>query len=691
MEIKSQLASLPFPVSMAATIIIITFTATVTVSQDDSSDDFDQCKPFSCRGLNVSFSFPFSPSDGFASRPLGCGLPGYQIACDPSSGAAVLQLGGRLYRVKYVMPAQQPGDENLITVVDDLMVGDLGSGSCGSLQDLSIPAPSTAAVEPLNLPFFGFNLTLFKCSAAAAGLGDDVYLASFNCSDDDSVLYLSRKASRVSSPAPEAAPGGCGLVSVPVSSASLSLYMLVNGSVGDEPVLSDGLGLMGKDKSEERRRSVLVQVLGEGFPLQWGTSSACDNCRKSGGRCGYDFGSTNVVCLCRGGCHPSAPKNNSSKEWKLIVGVASGASCVVLAVILLTYKHKRKISPPSSNVKNAEQFIKDYRSTLLTNYSYSDIKKMASDFKHKLGEGGYGTVYKGKLKSDGRVIAVKLLNKSTSSSDDTMGHDFINEVTTIGTIHHANVIRLIGFCWDGSKRALLYEYMPNGSLGDLLSKDRNSLEPTSLLQIAIGVSHGIEYLHNGCSPRILHLDIKPQNVLLDQDFTPKISDFGLAKTYSRTQSAVSMTGARGTIGYAAPEIFMSSFGKASHKSDVYSYGMLVLEMVGMRKQEDPSSAASSEVYFPACIYDQITELEDKKLEGGQDIIMEEGRSISKKMVMVGLWCIQMNPRDRPSMTRVVEMLSGSVDAIEMPPEPCFAPPRLLCEQETRTRLHSQTS
>lgn len=317
---------------------------------------------------------------------------------------------------------------------------------------------------------------------------------------------------------------------------------------------------------------------------------------------------------------------------------------------------------------NAEQFIRTYQSTLLTKYSYKDVKKMTNTLKERLGEGGYGTVYKGRL-PDGRPIAVKMLDKSSNNSQE-----FINEVATIGTIHHVNIIRLLGFCLEGSKRALIYEYMPNGSLGDLLHKEgpNLSLAMERLLEIAIGVALGIEYLHKGCASRILHLDIKPHNVLLDENFNPKISDFGLAKIYSRNRSFITMTGARGTIGFIAPEIFMRNLGNPSRKSDVYSFGMLLLEMVGGRKHEEVKGTASSESYFPGWIYDEINE--ERAQEFGD--LVEEEVAVSRKMVMVGLWCIQINPKDRPSMTQVLEMLMGSSKSIPMPPKPqFFSPPR----------------
>ncbi|KAK9105794.1 hypothetical protein Scep_022638 [Stephania cephalantha] len=342
-----------------------------------------------------------------------------------------------------------------------------------------------------------------------------------------------------------------------------------------------------------------------------------------------------------------------------------------------------------------QKFMENYSSNLTTGYSYSNIKKMTKSFKHKIGEGGYGTVFKGIL-PNGRLVAVKMLEKSKEN-----GQDFINEVATIGIIHHVNIIRLLGYCCEGSKRALVYEYMPNGSLGNLLQKENSrslshSLGWKKLLQIVKGIAYGIEYLHHGCDSRILHLDIKPHNILLDNDFVPKISDFGLAKLYSRADSVVQLTGgARGTIGYIAPEIFLSNLGGASHKSDVYSFGMLLLEILGLKSQNHQvtsvqnttttsSTSSTSRSYFPGWVYEKLVQERDNPHHHQQqlqqhDIVATEevDARISRKFIIVALWCIQMQPNKRPSMTRVVEMLSAeNVEGIEIPPKPFFcSPPR----------------
>ena len=289
---------------------------------------------------------------------------------------------------------------------------------------------------------------------------------------------------------------------------------------------------------------------------------------------------------------------------------------IVAVCIIICYLRREQLSKEfifrkttRKNDENIKEFILNYGSLAPRQYSYSEIKKMTNSFINKLGQGGYGGVYKGKL-PDGKLVAVKVLSESKGN-----GEDFINEVASISRTSHVNIVTLLGFCYEKNKQALIYEFMPNGSLDKFIYHRESSakncrLEWKTLYQIAVDIARGLEYLHRGCSTRILHFDIKPQNILLDEDFIPKISDFGLAKLCQRKDSIVSMLGMRGTAGYIAPEVFSRNFGGVSHKSDVYSYGMLVLEMVGGRKNFDVGMSNSSETYFPDWIY--------KDLELGMD-------------------------------------------------------------------------
>jgi serine/threonine protein kinase len=328
-------------------------------------------------------------------------------------------------------------------------------------------------------------------------------------------------------------------------------------------------------------------------------------------------------------------------------------------IAFLIYKWRRR---HLSMYGVVEEFLQSHNNLMPIRYSYSEIKKITKSFKEKLGEGGFGTVFKGTLQS-GRFVAIKMLGKSKAN-----GQDFISEVATIGRIHHVNVVQLIGFCVEGSKRALVYEFMPNSSLNKyiFLSEVRTLLSYDQMFDIALGVARGIEYLHQGCDMQILHFDIKPHNILLDENFTPKVSDFGLAKLYPVNNSIVSLTAARGTLGYMAPELFYKNIGGVSYKADVYSFGMLLMEMTGRRKNVNAFAEHSSQIYFPTWVYDQLQNGNDVEL---LEDTTEEEKKMGKKMIIVALWCIQMKPNDRPSMNKVVQMLEGKVECLQMPSKP----------------------
>ncbi|ESW13189.1 hypothetical protein PHAVU_008G175100 [Phaseolus vulgaris] len=331
---------------------------------------------------------------------------------------------------------------------------------------------------------------------------------------------------------------------------------------------------------------------------------------------------------------------------------------VTLLIVLMVYKWRKR---HLSIYENIENYL-EHNNLMPIRYSYKEIKKMMKGFKEKLGEGGYGSVFKGKL-SSGSCVAIKMLSKTKGR-----GHDFISEVATIGRIHHQNVVQLIGFCVEGSRHALVYEFMSNGSLDKIIFSKDKSIEfgYDKIYNIAIGVARGIAYLHHGCEMQILHFDIKPHNILLDDKFIPKVSDFGLAKLYPIDNSIVTMTTVGGTIGYMAPELFYKNIGRISYKSDVYSFGMLLMEMASRRKNLNSHVEHSSQIYFPSWIYDYIREEKDIEMEEMGNFTEEE-KKIVKKMIIVAFWCIQMNPDDRPSMNKVVEMLEGDIEKLKIPP------------------------
>ncbi|XP_027074178.1 rust resistance kinase Lr10-like isoform X2 [Coffea arabica] len=362
---------------------------------------------------------------------------------------------------------------------------------------------------------------------------------------------------------------------------------------------------------------------------------------------------------------PWLPQGRISDAIRFYLNAAIKVIGIILLFAFLLYRYRRR---HSSRYHTIEDFLQANNSLMPIRYSYKEIKTMTKNFEEKLGEGGYGLVYKGKLCSGG-AVAVKMLNKSKAN-----GQEFINEVATIGRIHHVNVVRLVGFCVTASKHALVYDYMPNGSLDKLIFSNCQNSPPLSwkqVCEIAKGVARGIEYLHQGCDMQILHFDIKPHNVLLDENFVPKVSDFGLAKLYPMQKSIATLTAARGTLGYMAPELFYKKIGRVSHKTDVYSYGMLLMEMAGRRRNVDAHAEHSSQIYFPSWIYDKFNQVEEMEIE---DHATEEEKAITRKLILIVLWCIQMTPEDRPSMREVLEMLEGDARGLKLPPKPLFYSP-----------------
>ncbi|XP_051138368.1 rust resistance kinase Lr10-like [Andrographis paniculata] len=315
--------------------------------------------------------------------------------------------------------------------------------------------------------------------------------------------------------------------------------------------------------------------------------------------------------------------------------------------------------------KNIEKFLQDQRNFAPIKYSYSDVKKMTNNFNQKLGEGSYGIVYKGKLQS-GLFVAVKMVNEFISGDEE-----FINEVGTIGRIHHVNVVQLVGFCVERSKYALVYEFLPNGSLDRYIFNEQSlgvlALTFKNVFEIALGVARGIDYLHHGCDMQILHFDIKPHNILLDENFNPKISDFGLARLCPANESFINLTDARGTMGYMAPEMFYRNMGGISYKADIYSFGMMLIEMVSRRKIMNLNVEGTTQLHFPLWIYDQLRD--------GKEIEMtnttEEERKMMKKIMIIASWCIQMKPSDRLPMNKVVRMFESEFEP-RMPPKPFLA-------------------
>ncbi|KAK3431115.1 hypothetical protein EUGRSUZ_E02843 [Eucalyptus grandis] len=317
-------------------------------------------------------------------------------------------------------------------------------------------------------------------------------------------------------------------------------------------------------------------------------------------------------------------------------------------------------------------------------FSLKQIKAATNDFDsaNKIGEGGFGAVYKGQL-NDGTVIAVKQLSSKSRQGN----REFLNEIGIISCLQHPNLVKLRGCCIEGDQLSLVYEYMENNSLARaLFGPDRHQLQldwPTRH-KICTGIAKGLAFLHEESRLKIVHRDIKATNVLLDRDLNPKISDFGLARLHDEEKTHIS-TKIAGTIGYMAPEYAL--WGKLTYKADVYSFGVVALEIVSGKSNN--SSLPSDDCFCLldwACRLQQtgnLMRLVDEKLE------TEVNEEEAKIMVKVALLCTNASPSLRPTMSEVVNMLEGKMAIPDVIPEPSTYYEDLRFKAMRDLREHSQ--
>ncbi|KAL3522558.1 hypothetical protein ACH5RR_015392 [Cinchona calisaya] len=338
----------------------------------------------------------------------------------------------------------------------------------------------------------------------------------------------------------------------------------------------------------------------------------------------------------------------SARQIRIIVGSVVAAVAVTTAIIGIWIVIRKKRTMDEDFDENIDQL-----SELPQRFSYQELKVATEDFTRKIGAGGFGSVYEGALGS-GEKIAVKCL--------DYLGRgkkEFLAEVKTIGSIHHINLVKLIGFCIHKQFKLLVYEFMSNGSLDRWIygkSSDQPTLDWQMRRKIIHDIAKGLAYLHEECRQTIIHLDIKPQNILLDAHLCAKISDFGLSKLIDRDESRV-MTTIRGTPGYMAPEWLSSCI---TEKADVYSFGIVVMEIVCGRKNLDRNESGELvhllTVFMKKAEEDRLIDMIDNCYNGMQQNVPE-----ILQMMRLALWCLQSDFIVRPSMSRVVQVIEGTSD------------------------------
>ncbi|XP_047172518.1 cold-responsive protein kinase 1-like [Vigna umbellata] len=367
-------------------------------------------------------------------------------------------------------------------------------------------------------------------------------------------------------------------------------------------------------------------------------------------------------------------KQGSTKKWSIIGGGVVGAALLLLLLFAWIWFRKSK-GVQRGDILGATELKGP------VTYKYNDLKAATKKFsaENKLGEGGFGAVYKGTLKN-GKVVAVKKLVLGKSSK---MKDDFEGEVKLISNVHHRNLVRLLGCCSKGQERILVYEYMANSSLDRFLFGNRKGfLSWKQRYNIILGTAKGLAYLHEEFHVSIIHRDIKTANILLNDDLQPKIADFGLARLLPEDCSHLS-TKFAGTLGYTAPEYAMH--GQLSEKADTYSFGIVVLEIISGQKSTDLKGDEESSEYLLQRswkLYERGSHLE--LLEEGIDPDEYDAEEV-KRIIEIALLCTQATAAARPTMSEVVVLLKSrnSVEHLR-PTMPVFVGTNVMTREGNST-------
>nr|KAH7835241.1 hypothetical protein Vadar_024314 [Vaccinium darrowii] len=481
--------------SLPLTIFIVFITTPSAFSVDPF---YESCVPQNCG--NQTIRYPFWIKD--KQQPY-CGYPGFELNCQNNS-YPILQTPQNNYTIQEIQYKNQS------IRLSNAAVWNLNRGCWPPISNVSLEVEKFSVVSN----------------------GSELFLLS-NCSS--SILGEKLLEYKINGCEEESGNGDRGLAmfgddgNLGYGLESCQTEVLVPVALEKGDVIEDYLG-----------------VLRRGFWVEW-TAPNCNKCKESGGRCGIDFGTYQFSCFCTDRPH--------GVQCRAPAPVISTVGILIILFCIVVKKCTRSdsiffLKTKTENHRNIEAFLKNCVTLYPKRYTYSYIKKITKLFRIKLGQGGFGSVFKGELEN-GCLVAVKVLKGLKDN-----GEEFINEVATISSTSHVHIVTLLGYCFEGSHRALIYEYMCNGSL-DKFIHDGGSLPYCQLgwdamYNIAVGIARGLEYLHRGCKTRILHFDIKPHNILLSEDFCPKISDFGLAKLCPQKESIISLLDARGTPGYIAP-------------------------------------------------------------------------------------------------------------------------------------------
>ncbi|XP_016512979.2 LEAF RUST 10 DISEASE-RESISTANCE LOCUS RECEPTOR-LIKE PROTEIN KINASE-like 1.2 isoform X2 [Nicotiana tabacum] len=616
-----QIQSLSF--FFSSLLLLLPLFSSVKSSANDDAPSNTYCPKHNCNGVEVSY--PFWRLDNYnATAPQYCGYPGFGINCSVSHSQPypILHLPGDAFYVKNI-----DYETNSLTLVD--------------IDVFDVPCPRARhnlTLEHLPLDYSNSDLKLtfyFNCTKSIP----QAYPAECLIKPGGKASYF--YVGEISEPEDLAWFGIC--------EEKVVAAVTERGSFQN----NDWIGGFGG-------------AMGEGFVLDWRSASECGKCEDSHGRCGFNNSTQDLLCFCKDGTvkFDHCKGNKRDIRVKAVVGASAVAlTAFVACVIFFLYRRRQKKSDAGSSLISSS--ILSYPSSItdpekashyfgIHVFDYNELQEATSNFdsNKELGEGGFGTVYKGKLR-DGRVVAVKRLYENNYKRVE----QFRNEVELLTRLHHRNLVTLYGCTSRHSRELLLvYEYIPNGTVADHLHGEHTkpgSLSWNTRMSIAVETASALTYLHNS---DVIHRDVKTDNILLDNNFCVKVADFGLSRLFPTDATHVS-TAPQGTPGYVDPQYHECY--QLTGKSDVYSFGVVLIELISSlpavdisrhRYEINLSNMAINKIQSNA-----LHELVDPSLGFDSN---EKVKLMITAMAELAFQCLQ-NDRDlRPSMQDVLKALLG---------------------------------
>ncbi|KAG2664573.1 hypothetical protein I3760_16G088500 [Carya illinoinensis] len=580
------------------------------------------CRPSQSTCGNVTIRYPFwlqGNNSNTTSNDSYCGYPGFGLTCsDAGHETAVLSLPSDTYYVKDINYTA-----NTVTLVDIDSSNQLCPRARHNVTLQTLPLKFSAEYD-LNLSFY-FNCSKYPQFLPAIGCLDHQLMRSFVFEEGTERLAAFELRSEITCEEKVVAP---------VMRSEVEIWNLIGDFGG---------------------------AMNNGFVLDWGILPNCSTCERSGGYCGYNETAGELLCFCNNGSIRSGHcKVQGEDTLRLVLILTPTATIVLLLGLVMCYLKRRKLKLKAAghfngNVPNLQVFTLDEIEAATGKLS----------IENKVGEGGYGPVYKGKL-PNGQEIAVKKLSKTSKQGFE----EFKNEVVLTAKLQHVNLVRLLGFCTERNEQMLIYEYMPNKSLDFYLFDPSKSyiLDWRRRIGIIEGITQGLLYLQEYSRMTIIHRDIKASNILLDEEMKPKISDFGMARTFMKHEHEANTGRIVGTYGYVPPEYVKK--GVYSTKSDVYSFGVLLLQIISGKRNAyyygSDESLNLLEYAYELLKEDKGMDFMDPSLD---DTLLSWKLN---RCMQIALLCVQETAKDRPSMLEVSSMLKNESAALTIPKKPAFS-------------------